>query len=271
MDSSVSTDRPATARASCMETKHMIDIDPRTGSRDLVNYPPLSSLARLTRLNSADVRFVGQGPDSTPILIGIELKSILNLVSSISSGQLQSHQIPNMLVDYDVRWLLYYGAHRSSPRNDLQIPTKNNKWRNYKQGKSSVPYGYVYAFLSSPSFTNTGFFSQRVSNVQEAASWIGVLYRTWQKPYHKHSSMKRLARIDYSLMPTANPDVDRSLLQRAKIAQAIEGLGYERAMAAANHFPTPRAMLSASAGEWSRVPGIGKVVANNVVRVATGA
>jgi hypothetical protein len=73
----------------------------------------------LSTLSSGDVSFIGEGTHG-PISIGIEVKSISDLITSIQTGRLQDTQIINgMLNDYDIegRWILHYGLYRPSPKD----------------------------------------------------------------------------------------------------------------------------------------------------------
>lgn len=93
----------------------VILIDDRAGSKELVLYPPLDdpSIACLVQLSStanssktsADITFTGNGPDGD-ILIGIEHKSLGDLISSMQSGRLSATQIPSMIETYDKCYLL---------------------------------------------------------------------------------------------------------------------------------------------------------------------
>lgn len=223
--------------------------------------------AQLHRLSSGDVSFVGNGPESQ-ILIGVEVKSILDLISSLDTGRLQADQIPGMINDYTIRWLCYYGEYRPNPSTGTlqtrKVKDGKERWVDYAIGKRPVPYGYVEAFLCSPSFTNTGMQSKRVMDLAEAAAWIGVLYRTWQKDYSKHKSMRVLSTAQD--LPTMMPGIDEQTLLKAKIASQLPGVGHARAMAAARHFRSVREMVNADSKEWMKIDGFGKVIGAAVER-----
>jgi len=272
----------------------LILFDDRLGSskyggdriRELLSLPPLSTCAELTRLESGDVAFTGNG-ESGPILVGVELKSILDLIASLDSHRLQGAQLPGMIeFGYDVRWLLVYGSYRSNPANgNLQIRkratgTGKAQWIDYMLGKRAVPYGFPEAFLCSPSFTSLGFQSHRVIDIDEAVAWIMVLYRTWSKPWKDHKSMRVLydntgdgkkdkddsahgpPKPPGTLLPT---DRNSKLMYRAGVASKLaRGIGYEKAVAAAGHFPSVKSMVNASAEEWALVSGFGRVMATAV-------
>lgn len=108
----------------------MILIDSSTGSRDLVKYPPLDrpTFASLTSLSvssdtksSADVCFSGNGPDGK-LSIGMEFKSLSDLLSSLYNGRIQTTQVGALVAEYQVCYLVTYGEYRCSPEGHLEIP-----------------------------------------------------------------------------------------------------------------------------------------------------
>lgn len=233
-------------------------IDDRAGSSDLIDHPPLSTIGELCRLDSGDVCLTGNAPNG-PALVGVEVKTVLDLIASCNNGRLQARQIPQMLDDYDVVWLLYYGAYRPSIRgNTLQIQ-KGRQWVGYRLGGRAVPYGYVEGMLLT--LSAVGVRVKHVYDIREAAEWIGVLHRWWSKEWADHKGMKT---FDNSRQMSMMPGVDGETMLRAQVAGQLPGVGYKRAMAAAGHFGSIREMVNASAEEWGEIEGIGKVVGKAV-------
>jgi ERCC4-type nuclease len=232
-------------------------VDDRAGSRELVRYEPVKSLGELTRLDSADVALAGNGPDGA-VLIGVEVKSVWDLVSSANTGRLQATQVPAMLEEYDVSWLLTHGGYRAANDGRLMIYS-GNRWRGFKLGKRPVPYGYVEALLLD--LAAMSIHIKHAGSVNEAAQWLGVLHRWWNKPWDKHRGMRTLDKShDVGLMP--HMTAEQQL--RAKVAAQLPGVGFERAIAAARYFDSVLAMVNAHPAEWERVEGIGKVIAKAV-------
>lgn len=234
-------------------------IDDRAGSSDLIVHPPLSSLGSLCRLDSGDVCFTGNGPGNQPTLVGVEVKTVLDLIASCNNGRLQARQIPRMLDDYDVVYLLYYGVYRPSVRGeDLQI-RKGKRWVGYRIGKRTVPYGYVEQMLMT--LSALGVRIKHVHDTREAAKWLGELHRWWSKKWEEHRGLKV---FDNSRQPSMMPGVDRETMVKAMVASQLPGVGYKRAMAAARYFASIREMVNAGAEEWEKVEGVGKVVGKAV-------
>ena len=244
----------------------MILIDDRMGSRDLIKHPPLSSLGELTRLESADVCFAGNGPGNSPLLIGVEVKTIGDLVSSLQSGRLQAEQIPKMLSTYDESWLAFYGSYREGRDGQLQVKNrKTNSWVNYSHGnKHHLPFSFLESFLCSPSFTSLGIHVKHVPEIEELASWIGILYSSWSKDWGKHKSMRTFNRSAEACFPELGKgkEVEKGI---ALAASSLPGIKFERGVACANHFRSIHEMMNAGEKEWEGVEGIGKVIAKSVV------
>lgn len=275
----------------------MILIDDRAGSRDLVRYQPLNdkSLAKLTRLDSADVMFDGKGPDG-PVLVGVELKSIDDLLSSMETNRLQATQIPAMLEEYDWSYLLWYGIDRPNPKTgrletlrklkpnagkrgrgwklaeEPDLAGTGLKWFGASIGKSRpMPYGYLHNFLSLD-LPAVGVYPIRVPGMRSAAALIGWLHRSWSKNWEDHRAFQCFdrsrpvpKRSGKGVLVQEHPP---EILKAAEFASTIPGFGHKTAMAAAKHFaaegsglpPTAR-MVQATAAQWQEVPGVGKTLA----------
>lgn len=218
---------------------------------------------------SADVEFSGNGPDGK-VRIGVEVKSLADLLTSIRDGRLRATQIPALL-RYDVPWLAYYGEYRTDPKSGhLQVPYWHQKysrwlWRDYKLGSKALLTSTFESFLCSPSITTTKLRTIGFNSVQALAYWLGVsLYGVWQKDYHKHRSMfafDQSGGIPGShLLPQIHPVAYQMMLT----ASSLPGIGFERAQAVADQFGSILEMINATEYEWSNVAvvsrGTGRVV-----------
>lgn len=227
-------------------------IDDRLGSRDLVNHSPLDRCGILCRMEFGDVSFAGNGPKGD-VAVGIEVKSMMDLIASMNTGRAQA-QLLGMKKTYDVCWLLHYGIYRPNPTGlgTLQLPRGQGVWRDYEVGRKPIMYGEVEAFLAS--VTAIGVAVKRVASVEEAAAWIGVIARWWNKPWYEHKSFRtfNVAGDDSGFYVEIDPVTD----QIANVLKGLPGLGYERAVRAAVHFPTLSAAMNASAEEWAEITTI---------------
>lgn len=251
----------------------------------------------LSTLPSGDVAFIGNG-SSSDISIGVEIKEITELLSSLISGRLQDTQMRGMINDYDSghRWILSYGRYRPSPVDGMiqtykeGHSTRRAGWYTFKiktkdkSGKlieKTVPYGFLEAFKCC-SAKEHGFDFVRVEDIIEAAQWIGVLYRTWTRPYHTHKSMQvfdksqdvrsklrkelteervKAGQCQFHVQGRINHnnnDSDKRLMDRAAVFSQFPGLGYDRSVAAAKHFTTIKDGVNATVDEWAEVEVVTK-------------
>lgn len=259
----------------------MILIDESVGSRDLIACPPLNdpSLACLANLSistdtksSVDVSFCGNGPNGK-LSVGIEFKKLPDLLSSIYSGRLQSTQLVSMAKEYQICWLLYCGEYRCGDSGNLETPF-TNKYTGKRSwspvtfiGNKPLPYGYLESSLLS--YSCCGVQSKHVMDISQAAHWIACLYRWWSKPWDKHKSMRTFDKSTDGKSPALMPGMDSATKQKIEQARMLPGMGFERALAAANHFKSVREMMNASVDEWLKIPGVGKVIAKSAVEAIT--
>lgn len=238
----------------------MIIVDDREGSRNLLVCPVLQGRGVLGRLDFGDVMLTGHGPDASTVTVGVEVKSVSDLLSSIATGRLGGHQIPGMLKSYDHSWLLVHGACRIGSDNSLEVRSKGATWRKFHIGKRPVPWSYLEGFL----LTATMLSPLRVKwchNFDEAATWLAVFDHWLEKPWDKH---RGLSVFDMSGGTTALPGSDPVTTQMAKTAASLPSIGWERAWASAKHFNSLNEMFNATADDWKKIDGIGPVIAKSV-------
>jgi ERCC4-type nuclease len=236
-------------------------IDDRAGSRELIKHAPLNTVGELCRLDSGDAMITGNGPGGAVVVVGVEVKSVWDLINSLNTGRLAGTQLPALLDAYEQPWLLVYGAYRAAKDGQLLL-LRGRSWVPFVLGKRAVPYGYVEHFLLEA--VAMGIKIRHVADVSEAAVWIGALHRWWSKPWEDHKGMHK---FDQSQNRKFLPNMSDKERRIAKVAAALPSIGYDRATAAARHFPSIKAMINATAAEWTEIDGIGKVLANVVTGV----
>lgn len=243
----------------------MILVDTRDGSNELI---PLLAGCSPCLLPAGDICIPGNGPDGD-VLIGVEVKKIDDLLQSITNGRLSATQLPAMVDNFSClgRWLLTVGEYRNGRAGRLEVKGSRGGFYPYRVGSREVPWGYVEGFLIE--LQTMGFGLKQVASNEHAAEWLERLDRFWSKPWLEHKAMKKFdvsARNKVALMP----DVDKELLARAEVFKDLPGLGWERAMAAAEHFPTVIDAMISEENEWAEVRGIGKVLAKAITRFING-
>lgn len=237
----------------------MLLLDRRIGSADLQS--PLTSLGvpvEIVTLDFADCAFLGHGPlGEGSMQIGVEIKQIRDLLNSIQDGRFSGHQLPGLLRQFDVAWLIVEGLWRPAADGLLEI-YRRGKWEALELGARRYTYKEPDAYLTTLEM-KTGIRVRRTANRDETAHVIANLYRWWTnkswEQHRSHLSLHRPADATFLLPPPL----------RRRIAGELPGIGHEKSAAVAAHFGSTRAMVNADEKEWVKVPGIGKTLAKRIV------
>jgi len=238
----------------------MILIDDRTGSKELYGLLPPGS-AEICRLEAGDAAFVGCGPGK-PMMIGIELKGLSDVLQCIGTGRFAGGQLPKLLRDYDVVYLIVEGAWRPGKEGTLEKLARGG-WQTVVLGTRVWMYRELDNWLTSIE-TMTGVRLRRTESERETAACILNLYHWWtDKEWDEHRSHLAFDRSD---RPTL---VKPSLAIR--VAKELSGVGYDRAGAVARHFHgSVREMVLAGEDQWKEVAGIGKILSRRIVDELNG-
>lgn len=240
----------------------MILIDDRVGSKDLVKYLP-KALCTLTRLEYADCAFLGSGPKGH-VPVGVEIKTINDLLNSLHSGRFVGHQLPGMKQDYEESWLLIQGEYRCERGTGiLQIPRgPKGTWVDAGRAHRRMMFRDLQAWITTFTIV-AGIHVWRTRNRTETAQTVLGLYRWWRKGYKEHHGWRG---FDRSGAPTFV--VDPPLVRR--VAKELEGVDWVRSAAVADHFKTVFDMVLADEKEWESIDGIGRIISKRVVKEIRG-
>lgn len=241
----------------------MIYIDNRVGSADLFPYFP-KGLASLTTLDYADAAFMGNGPDSQTWFIGIERKRISDLINSMCSGRLSGHQLPGLHNSYNCIYLVVEGIWRPSPKDGtIEIPV-HKRWVTLRLGSRVFMAREVYNYLNTLSLLGGVHVWAGSASPRETANYIQSIFSWWNsKPFEDHKS------LDVAYSPTVHFLTKKAgLLQR--VAGELPGIGQRKAKKIAGYFRDVRQMVNAEVKEFMEIEGVGKTLAEKIVRAVRG-
>jgi len=238
----------------------MLWVDEREGSRELAE--PLRVLGldvELQRLDYGDVCWMGDGPDG-PCLVGVERKTVTDLLGSMRTGRLCGHQLPGMSTQYQTLYLVVEGVVRECPENGLLQQLWRGRWSDVRVGQQRFMWTDYEHYLTTLD-TLAGVRVRRTGSLRESASVIKALYSWWQKPWSQHGSHK----VIYTPDPRTVFLVAPATLRR--VAVQLPGVGWERSREVERYFRTVRRMAEAEIADWRKIPGIGKAIAARVHRI----
>lgn len=245
------------------QEKPKLLVDPREGSGDLLE--PLQSLhlpATSERLEFADVAWEGNGSRGKS-MIGLERKKLKDALSSMRTGRFAGHQLPGLVEAYDWVYLAVEGVWREEPETGILQEFVRGGWRDVTVGQSRFRADELENWLTSME-TKYGLRVRRADNFTQMAFMIARLYRWWQKPWEAHKSGKVIYQPPPSTVLTARIPLVR------KMANCLDGVGWEKSAAVAQRFRTPVDMIASDERDWELIPGIGKVLARRIVRALCG-
>jgi ERCC4-type nuclease len=239
-------------------------IDDRVGSKDLLS--PLCNFgvqAELMRLEYGDFAFVGRGAQGSPVTIGIELKETRDLIKSLQSGRFAGHQLQGLLTHYDRAYLLTEGIWRASESGILEV--FSGGWRPVAVGTKRIMARELDKWILTLTIRG-GITHHHCPTRQDTIRWLSVLYHWWcDKDLDEHKSH----------LAFHQPDMDRALLEipslGRRVAKELPGIGWEKSRAVEQHFGgSVREMVNSPREEWTKIPGVGKVLAGRIVAELEG-
>jgi ERCC4-type nuclease len=243
----------------------MLSVDDRAGSSDLVPYLRARGLpVHLTRMAYGDVAFIGNGPGGIPIPIGIEVKSIRDVLSCMTNGRFSGHQLPGLIQSYTQAWLLMVGKWRSNPKSGiLEYQKGNAQWCEATVGTRRFMWRDLETWLFTVKIRG-GLNLHRCSDWGEAVSWISTLYQWWtSKALEDH-------RGHLSVHERSDLLFDRAILVRPSlcrlVAMQLPGIGVGKSAEVAAYFGSVSNMFGADISEWENIPGIGRTMAERIYR-----
>lgn len=258
-------------------------VDDRIGSKHLasiIGKQDERAEVELTRLEYGDVAITIQGPDDVPMLVGIEVKRISDLLDSIAKGRLVAHQIPGLLNMYDLCFLLIEGLWKRDSESGVLQVMRGRKWEAGRIGSKRWMWRDIQTLLISiymqTLFAGSPIGMLQTSSAYETAALILGINSWGSKHWKDHKSLKAinqtnslsLASVKQRNGTGAGRFMPPNLLEQ--IAAQFDCIGPTRAIAVAKHFPTLHDMFNADEKEWQSIEGIGKLTSRRVTDAIRG-
>jgi len=241
----------------------VILVDSRTGSKELLGIIQRMGVpAQLEQLPFGDFAFEGNGPHGE-MLIGIERKTLQDILKCIDSSRLAGRQLVGMRKLYSQRFVLIEGMWRANIQTGLLVEGYNggSSWGYYKRGGREVMYSKLYRYLLSVELAGTPVIYSH--DITHSAYNICEIYHYFQKRWKDHTAMKTMHHEELPSL-LGKPSLVR------RWAKELEGIGEKLSEDTARVFKTPRALANGEESDFLRVPGVGPKTAISIVKEIRG-
>ncbi len=245
----------------------MITVDNRVGSKELLPYFPPGE-AVLGRLEYADFAFEGNGPGDIPWRIGIERKTIRDLITCMQSGRFSGHQLKGLINGYNEVYLVVEGLFKANGKDGLLMTYEGGEWRALGLGDNCYMMRDIWLFLNTIT-VKSNIRWMTTTNPRDTARFVSTLHRWWTwKEYEEHRAHLR---PDTGKIASFGKD---SFERR--VAYQLEGVGWGGGQSIGKsqlieaEFDSVEEMCLADENRWMQIEGIGKKLSKSIVAELKG-
>ena len=243
----------------------MILVDDRKGSAELLPIIQRTGApCQLMRLEYGDACFEGNGPDG-PITIGIERKTLHDMLACIEDSRYAAHQRPGMAALYSKSFLAIEGLWKCGDGDYsgvlIQGFNQGSSWGPLRtSGNRTVLYSKLYRYLVSVALS--GVIITQSSSLAQTAYNIVELFGYFQKKWTDHTSLLEVQKL---AIPVMN---GRASLTR-RWAEQCDDIGVKHGMEVDRYFKTPLQLATADETAWVSA-GVSPRLAKQTVKAIRG-
>ena len=241
----------------------IILIDERVGSKELLPYfQPYDVPVELGHLSFGDFAFWGNGFDG-PVLIGLELKNIHDLISSMRSDRLSGHQLPGLFATYAFVVLIVQGIWQCGKGGEVEVAVRGG-WAPLRTGSRPVLYREVDHYLATLEHKR-GVVVKYTANAGQTAAYVVSRYKWWNdKEWAKHDYDEAIYNAYDAQAVTRRGSFTRRTVGPVElVASQMPGVD-KKAYAFGKRFKSVEELAGASVKELCEVEGIGKKGAERI-------
>lgn len=248
----------------------MIQVDYRRGASKEIDVPKLlvehinrfGVRAEIGDLEFGDFAFEGRGPLGS-VMIGIERKTLHDILTCIDDARLTGHQLIGMRQMYTLSTVMLEGHWRFHDPDGWLMEGFNGgtSWGYCRYGSQRNLYSKLYRYLISLQLG--GFPVSYSRDITHTAYNVCEWYHYFQKKWDQHTSLLEIQKLNIPSL-RFKPTLVR------KWAADIEGVGVKLSELAERQFRTPFRLANADEEEWLKIPGIGVKSAQSIVREIWG-
>ncbi len=249
----------------------MILVDSRSGRVEYGGREPQKEMlafiqragvkAAISSLEFGDACFEGNGPQGR-IMIGVERKTVSDMLSCIEDSRYSAHQRPGMHQMYQQSILIIEGVWKPDVHTGYLMELINTlTWRPVRHKTQMARYNTLFRYLLSVQLSGVAVIWSR--DMEQTAFNICETYHWFQKPWDQHTSLLEMQKLN---LPALNGRP--SLVQRW--AGELDGVGVKHSQDALKIFKTPYDLARSDETEWVKLPGIGAKLALSIIKQIHG-
>lgn len=245
----------------------MILIDPRSGNEKPETVTTIDKMVSYIRkvgipcdkwsLEFADAAFEGNGPEGR-ILIGVERKSLHDMLNCIDDARYVAHQKIGMQSMYAKSFLIVEGCWRPHDPDGWLMEGFDGgaRWGFCRYRSRQTLYSKLRRYLFSVSLS--GVIVLYTRDLWHTSYDICELYTYFQKQWDSHTSLIEVQKL-------AIPDMMGKPSLVRKWAADIEDVGVKLSLEAEKYFRTPINLANSLVDDWLALPRVGIKTAQNIM------
>jgi len=220
---------------------------------------------QIRMLPAADFCFTGHASLSS--MIGIERKTLKDLLSSKRSGRLAGEQLPKLFDQYDPQLVFLllesdYRVNAATGALEERFDPYSRKWYPTVIGRQAMLGMELDSFLTTISL-KTPITVVHTRNPEETVEFICSLHHYFQEPLHKRHDHIAIH------VPALHSNITKASTVR-RVAYALDGVGWERSFAVAERVKNVVELVGMTPTQWEELPGFGKTLAKRVWKEIRG-
>lgn len=244
----------------------VIYIDSRVGSRELAPIFQRRHGAKtsLTTLESADIAWSCNHTVNNPFCagdrgcrIGVERKTLSDLIGSLLKSRLDGRQIPMMLKGYTMSYVLVEGVWRAGDDDSIEVYARNG----WEKSRHPLTYSQLEGWLTRYEVGAYGRIQIRqTSTMTASAAFCRAKAAWWWKDWDKHhfGAVTKMEAPVRALMFTAN--------EYQKVLAALEGVGLVKMKVLYRAFNSIMSVMMATPKELQRA-GLNKKLSHDLFQM----
>jgi ERCC4-type nuclease len=251
----------------------VVYIDPRVGSKEferpLYDKYALRVSTKIV-LPACDFAFTCGHTRPSPFCdgdygcrIGIERKTVSDLIGSLMKNRLGGKQVPDMLKYFEQSWILIEGLYRPGEDDSIEVWGYNPKTRQkgWVKARTGLSYSELDRWMIRYDVLGGGRLHRwRVASKIETCAFIADQFRWWEKEWNKHrfNAIDKKAAAPSKVLMWKPNEIETAVA-------ILPGIGVVNAKRVARHFQGHciEDIMAATPKQW-RAAGLNEATARKV-------